>query len=218
MPRGGWQVRGVPVFFVDGATNEDKFQELVLEFMTDGKINDIYISIPLQQYQNILDAGNNVTDLRRRQMILGFVENFRTAYNRKDVEYLDRVFSNDALIITGTVLKKSGDSPNPIGVDIKYVTQSKTEYIQRLRGAFARNQFINVKFDEIEVMQDEERGHIYGVTLRQQWNSSTYKDEGWLFLMIDFRNEDNPMIWVRTWQPLEVPKNKVFGIVDFPPR
>ena len=217
-PSGGYQIRGIPVLFVDGTTPEEQFQELVLEFTSDGRINDIYIAISLQQYSNILEAGNDVTDLRRRQLILGFVENFRTAYNRKDITYLDQVFSNDALIITGTVLRRTGDSPNPIGVDVRYVTQTKTEYISRLRGVFNRNQFINVVFDEIEVMQDEERSHIYGVTLRQQWKAGTYSDEGWLFLLIDFRDEDNPMIWVRTWQPLDVPRNRVFGIVDFPQR
>ena len=215
---GGYQIRNLPVFFVDGATPEEQFQEIVLDFNSQGRISDIYIAISLQQYGNILEAGNDVTDLRRRQLILGFVENFRTAYNRKDINYLDQVFSNDALIITGTVLRRTGDSPNPIGVDVRYVTQSKAEYISRLRGVFARNQFINVIFDEIEVMQDEERAHIYGVTLRQQWKAGTYSDEGWLFLLIDFRDEDNPMIWVRTWQPLDVPRNRVFGIVDFPPR
>ena len=218
MPK-GYQVRNIPVLFADGATDEDKYQDLVLEFAPDGKISDIYIAIAMQQYYNILETGSEVTDIRRRQLILGFVENFRTAYNRKDITYLDQVFSNDALIITGKMLRASGDSPRPVGSNnVRYVVQNKTQYMTNLQRVFKNNSFINIKFDEIEVMRDEERGHIYGVTLRQQYNSSNYKDEGWLFLMIDFRDEDNPMIWVRTWEPLDVPRNKVMGLVDFPQR
>jgi len=219
MPGGrGLQVRNIPVFFADGATDEDKYQDMVLEFTVDGKISDLYIALPMNQYYKIFESGSGVTDLRRRQLVLGFVEDVRTAYNRKDATYLDQVFSNDALIITGKVLKRTGDSPNPVGVDVQYVTQTKAEYLKRLKTVFTNNTFINIKFDEIEVLKDEESDNIYGVTLRQSWNSSTYSDEGWLFLMIDFRNEDQPQIWVRTWQPLEVPRNKVFGLIDFPQR
>jgi len=219
MPGGrGLQVRNIPVFFVDGATDEDKFQDMVLEFTASGLISDLYIALPMNQYYKIFESGSGVTDLRRRQLVLGFVEDVRTAYNRKDAKYLDQVYSNDALIITGKVLKRTGDSPNPVGVDVKYVTQTKAEYLKKLKTVFAINSFINIKFDEIEVLKDEESDNIYGVTLRQQWNTSTYNDEGWLFLMIDFRNENEPQIWVRTWQPLEVPRNKVFSLIDFPQR
>ena len=42
--------------------------------------------------------------------------------------------------------------------------------------------------------------------MMQSWNTKRYSDEGYLFLMIDFSNEDNPLIHVRTWQP-----NKIGG-------
>ena len=213
----GLQVRNIPVFFEQGGTDEDKYQDLVIDFTPDGRISDVYIAIPMHQVSNIL-AGNTVTDLRRRQLILGFVENFRTAYNRKDISYLDRVFSNDALIIVGKELKSStnrSDSPQPRGVDVEYIVRTKSEYMENLRGAFLRNNYINIKFSDIEVMQHDGNSNIYGVTLKQNWNTTNYKDVGWLFLMIDFRDENNPLIWVRTWQPDGVLKNDVFGLDNF---
>jgi hypothetical protein len=36
--------------------------------------------------------------------------------------------------------------------------------------------------------------------MRQSYASTTYADEGYLFLLIDFAEED-PMIYVRAWQP-----------------
>jgi len=211
----GYQVRSIPVFFEQGDTNEDKNQDLVIEFAADGRISDVYISLSMHQINQILETQDMVTDLRRRQLILGFVENFRTAYNRRDIEYLDKVFSNDALIIVGRELRSSGDGLQPL---VQYDVRTKSEYMQGLRRAFIRNQYINIRFSEIEVMQHPNQGsnHIYGVTLRQDWNTTTYSDSGWIFLMIDFKDEDNPLIWVRTWQPLSVPRNQIFWLGDFP--
>ena len=42
---------------------------------------------------------------------------------------------------------------------------------------------------------------IYGVSLRQRYKSDRYADDGWLFLLWDFRNASMPLIHVRTWQP-----------------
>jgi cysteine synthase len=64
---------------------------------------------------------------------------------------------------------------------------------------------------------------IYGVTVHQKWTSSRYKDEGYVFMIWDFRNPDRPQIHVRTWQPEYVDKSKgqklnpndVFTLGDF---
>jgi len=79
----GWQVRGIPVFFKQGGTDADRYQDIVIEFTSDGRISDVFIALPMHQVAEILKAQDEVTDLRRRQLILGFVENFRTAYNRR---------------------------------------------------------------------------------------------------------------------------------------
>ncbi|MCI6830321.1 MAG: hypothetical protein MR924_13905, partial [Prevotella sp.] len=43
---------------------------------------------------------------------------------------------------------------------------------------------------------------MYGVRLHQSWKSSTYSDEGYLFLLWEFPEDgSDPIIHVRTWQP-----------------
>jgi hypothetical protein len=42
----------------------------------------------------------------------------------------------------------------------------------------------------------------YGISMRQNYSSSSYGDEGYLFLLVDF-NEKYPQIYVRSWQPHE---------------
>ena len=206
----GYQVRNIPVIFEAGETQEDKFQDIVLEFASDGKINDVYIAIP--RHTIIPESITNVTDTRRRTLILDFVENYRTAYNRMDINYIESLFSNDALIIIGKMVDKSSSSE--LKPNVVYTVKSKEQYIIDLKRVFAANVFINVKFDEIKVTQHEDKDYIYGVTMKQQYKSSIYDDDGWLFLVIDFRDEAKPQIWVRTWQPLKV--DRVFQLVHFP--
>ena len=224
----GYQVRNIPVFFEQG---KDQYQDLVIEFTPGGKISDLYIAIAPHQYSKIMSFSNEVTDLRNRQMIVDLIENFRTAYNRKDIPFLEDIYSDDALIITGKVLYPQKRTDVPIAFNptqIEYSVQKKKQYLTNLRRVFEKNTYINIKFDEIVVTRHEGNPNIYGVTLKQDWNASGgYHDEGWLFLMIDYEDENNPLIWVRTWQPLTDPTTgkelhysteEIFGLGSFPVR
>ena len=223
-----YQVRNIPVFFIQGSNREDRYQDIVIEFTTGGKISDMYIAIAPHQYAKIFENSNEVKDLRYRQMIVDLVENFRTAYNRKDMPFLEDIYSDDALIITGKVLnpqKKLHDVPVAYNqTQIQYSVQNKKQYLANLKRVFEGNSYINIKFDGIEVTRHEGNPNIYGVTLKQDWSSGDYHDEGWLFLMIDYEDENNPLIWVRTWQPLKDPSTgkdvrynteDIFGLGDF---
>ncbi len=226
----GYQVRNIPVFFVEGSNQEDQYQNIVIEFTPAGKISDMYIAIMPHQYAKIMMNSNEVTDVRYRQMIVELVENFRTAYNRKDLPFLQDIYSDDALIITGKVLRQQKRGDVLMAYDqqkVEYSVQNKKQYLGNLKKVFEKNAYINIKFDEIVVTRHEGSPHIYGVTLKQDWNSSGgYHDEGWLFLMIDYEDENNPLIWVRTWQPLtdsmgqEIHYNTedIFGLGSFPVR
>ena len=204
-PQGGFEVRNIPVF-MEGANKEDQKQEIVLIFTSEGLIDNIYISMEANTYNQLLGDGSHVTEFTRRQIILDFVENFRTAYNRKDIGFLDKVYSEDALIITGKVVKVSTEnmdmSKNYLSNEvIQYQKQTKSEYISKLKTIFANNSYINVKFDSLEIRKHPKYPTIYGVNMMQSWNTKRYSDEGYLFLMIDFSDDNNPLIHVRTWQP-----------------
>ena len=90
------------------------------------------------------------------------------------------------------------------------IKQTKQEYLNNLEKVFKTTKYVNVKFEDIEVVQHPKFDDIYGVTLKQHWHTNRYHDEGYLFLMIDFRDADFPLIQVRTWQPY---KNKYGEIV-----
>ena len=208
----GYQVRGIPVDMVE-ADQEESRQELTIDFTTDGRISGVSISIDLQRYEEIMGQKESDLDYARRQIIVDFVENFRTAYNRKDIELLNSVFSDKALIITGKVVKEKPNSDLTRMTlsknKVVYIKQSKQQYITNLTRVFKNTKYINVKFEDIEVVQHPKYDDVYGVTLKQYWHTSGYSDEGYLFLMIDFRDANNPLIQVRTWQPYKNAEGEV---------
>lgn len=218
----GYQVRNIPLMMKptgEREFNEDEYQEAVISFDKQGNVESFYLSISMNLYMNVIKSNLELTDLRRRQLILDYVEQFRTAYNQKDINFLNQVFSDDALIITGKVIqqKHAEGFSTP---KIQYNKQSKEQYIKNLRGVFARNSYIKVTFDEIEVMRHPVNANFYGVTLLQGWTSGSYHDDGYLFLLWDFTDENAPQIHVRTWQPDKIggkplPKDEVFTLDDF---
>jgi len=218
----GYQVRNIPLMMKptgEREFGEEEYQEAVISFDKQGNVESFYLSISMNLYMNVIKSNLELTDLRRRQLILDYVEQFRTAYNQKDINFLNQVFSDDALIITGKVITTK-HAEGFTSQKVQYNKQSKEQYINNLRGIFKRNSYIKVTFDEIEVMRHPVNPNFYGVTLLQGWTSSRYHDEGYLFLLWDFTNENAPQIHVRTWQPDKIggkplPKDEVFSLSDF---
>lgn len=211
----GYEVRQIEVEMlpVDDSYSGSKHQEVCIQFNTAGKITDFNFALGVNQYLQIFKEGKDLEDLDMRLQILHFIEQFRTAYNTKDINFLDAVFSDDALIITGKVIHRI-NSDIHLKPEIQYTRQSKQQYIANLRRVFARNAYLNIVFDDIKIKRHGSKPNFYGVTLIQHWNSSTYNDKGILFLVWDCSNEDEPKIHVRTWQPMETPDNEVFTLSD----
>ena len=216
----GYEIRNIPLVV---KVNKDSvaYEEGVLLFSTEGAIENIYYGLEMHQYNHLLRSGKDITDFRRRQLILDFIENFRTAYNRKDIGFLSKVFSDNALIIVGHVIKeKPGKNKmlenNLEKKKVEFIKFSKKEYLQHLKQVFKRNEYINVGFENINIVQHRLYPNIYGAQMKQYWKSSTYSDVGYLFLMIDFRDENNPIIHVRAWQPeKETDPDSAISLGDF---
>ena len=218
----GYQVRNIPLMMkprADRNFGESEYQEAVISFDRQGNIESFYLSISMNLYMNVIKNNKEITDLRRRQLILDYVEQFRTSYNTKDIHFLEQVFSDDALIITGKVISQKKDNMK-LPDKIVYKKQTKQEYLTNLRRVFANNSYIKVTFDDIKVMRHPVNPNFYGVTLHQGYTSSNYHDDGYLFLLWDFTDEDHPQIHVRTWQPDQIngdriPDDEVFSLNDF---
>lgn len=224
----GYQIRNIPLEMdpEEGSESDDNYQEAVVSFTKTGDISSFYIAIDMNLYMKVVKAKNgDQIDLRRRQLILDYVEQFRTSYNQKDIKFLTQIFSDDALIITGKVIKQKPRDGIKLPDRIEYKKQTKKEYLTGLQRAFNNGKRIHVTFDEIEVVRHPTNVDYYGVTLRQGWTQSNYSDVGYVFLLWDFTDEDAPQIHVRTWQPDEfdstgkgkqpISKEDIFSLSDF---
>lgn len=225
MPNGQFQLRDIAVTMMDAPIDQQE-QELVITYTADGTIDNVTVAMDSQRYADIIDEHRTVDDLVRREMVIDFVENFRTAYNRKDLAFLQTVFSDNAVIITGKLVKvkpqkgKADLNKQFNNEKLTYTVQNKQTYLNNLSKVFKNNKYIDVQFDEIEVMNHPVHQDIYGVTLRQVWGSSSYNDTGWVFLLIDFTDEYEPCINVRTWQPEKysdgriIDRSEIFSLND----
>lgn len=158
-------------------------------------------------------------DADNRRMILGYCEHLRTAYTSKDIDFIRQVFSDKALIIVGNVVQTAPDDSHATlpRQRVEYFMRTKKEYVSRLGRAFEASKAIDVSFSDFRIMRHPTVDGIYGVSLRQRYRSDRYADDGYLFLLWDFRNRSMPLIHVRTWQPAAAvaDPDEVISITDF---
>lgn len=214
----GFQIRGIPVLMKpqDTLYKGQMSREIVVSFNKQGVITGVSLALNNINGARIMGQGNEVRDLTERRMIRKFLEDFRCYYNEKDTAALRAIYSDDAIIITGSVMTpKKMDGVTASKQEIRYNKQNKNQYMQSLKQCFQNNKYINVEFDKIDIVRHPTNAGYYGVTLHQKWDSSRYKDDGWLFLLWDFTDKEKPTIHVRTWQPWMVKENDVFSIDDF---
>ncbi len=223
LPAGGFEVREIKVKVDMKKTRGNPFQYMVFTLTHRGLLEDVRFAMEYSHYREIIKEGERLNDFAFRQQILQFLEIFRTAYNRKDLDYLRKVYSEDALIIVGRVLReKPGERDYLENASlsrerIQFIKLSKKQYINRLERIFNYNEFVKVNFEEVAINRhpNPKFYEIYGVTLKQNWRTPRYHDEGWLFLMVDFRDRNNPLIHVRSWQPERFPDGSVVSLGDF---
>ena len=199
-----YEIRNIPLIQTDdeGST---VYQEAVFIITKDGIIDDLKFGVTEHQYKEVMKRGLSAIEESRRFVILSFVENFRTAYDRKDIKYIESVFSDNALIIVGKVIseqKSNINLENNLEAEkVKFVRLTKQEYIKNLSFTFKNNSFIKVKYDSIEITQSKMNNCFYAVNMIQDWKTTRYSDKGFLFLLIDFTIEEKPIIHVRAWEP-----------------
>lgn len=224
---GSVTARGMQISFSFTTPKKVSFTEnLVFTFNKEGKICNIAFGLGKVASQDILCSHPSWSDEVKEQ-IMEFMENYKTAYCLKRLDYIRDVFADDAVIIVGKVTHRNG-SVTRIGEQeitefgrdiISHNRYSKEEYLKNLSACFRnpRNKYINVKFaeNEVQTLTSFEDHKVYGIQIKQLYNSATYGDVGYLFLIVDMTDPESPQIKVRTWQPNETPMEELFHAGDF---
>ena len=200
--------RSIPMAF-SFQNNKRKFvEDVTFTFGEDKKIECVAFGLGSQAKTDIFNKGVGAWSDYAKMVIATFLENYKTAFALKRLDYLESVFDDNATIITGHLIKKAPKVPmegekyivsnNQL---IKYTRQTKAEYMRKLKMCFNSNQFINIRFADNDVVKMGAGGETYGIQIKQDYYSTNYGDHGYLFLMVDFNDPENPSIKVRTWQP-----------------
>lgn len=200
----GYQARGLEMDVVPEGANykQSMLRELTISYNRSGQITGVRLAMENKQISgSIMRKGAGVTEAAERTEILKFVEDLCSYYNEKDTASLNAIYSDDALIITGSIIERNnlGDGPKYLR-QTKYTVKSKAEYIAALKRQFANNKRVDVKFSDIHVARHPAKKHIYSVTLIQDYKLDNYSDRGYLFLVWDFSDRERPRISVRNWQ------------------
>ncbi len=198
--------------------NRRTFKEDVVFYMDyQAKVKEVAFGLEAAAVADIM--GREQWSIDARQTMIHFLETYKTAYALKRWDYINGIFSNEALIITGSIVKGTGQKEiGPAKMQhVKYTRQTKEQYMKSLKKCFASNEYINIHFADNIVRRSTSKPDVYGIQIKQDYFSSSYGDTGYLFLLIDFAKPEEPVIHVRTWQPDLDPnvKDGRIGIADF---
>jgi len=201
--------RSVPMIFSFRGNRREFVEDVVFTFDSEGRISNLTFALSSDVVRGIISMDGWTEEARL--ILIDFLENYKTAYALKRQDYIASIFDDNALIITGRVLRNA-KGPNEYGNN-KYVTltrHNKENYIRQLGKVFASQEYINIQFSDCEVMKLGKGEQLFGIKIRQEYFSTTYSDSGYLFILVDLRDFRQPVIHVRTWQ--EAP-DKEFGVI-----
>lgn len=189
--------------------NESFTEDIVFKFNAEGKISGLSMALGETAVQRSIDGGgvrwSGIEN--EKQVLINFLEDYRTAYALKDTAYLKSIFSPNALIIIGKKIQVYKGSDGVCLPEYRVETQRMTtkEYLARLDRIFANPyNFINIRFSDYVVRRaegiDNAEKEIYAVQIKQDYFSSIYDDTGYLFLYVDLTDPSKPVVHIRAWQ------------------
>lgn len=209
--------RSFPMSFSFSGNRRTFVEDVVFHLNKEGKVCEVAFGLNKPAVDDIMNRGAWSDEARK--MMINFLESYKTAYALKRLDYISSIFSNDALIITGSIVRSTGNREvGPTNVQhVKYTRQSKAQYMKKLKACFASNEYVNIHFADNIIRRSASNPDIYGIQIKQDYYSSSYGDTGYLFLLIDFKDVKAPLIHVRTWQPDKDPniRDGRIGMQDF---
>lgn len=195
--------------------NRNFIEDVVFQFNDNKKIQSLSFGLGDVALADIIGMEN--WSERVRMVLINFLENYKTAYALKRADYIESIFADDALIIAGSVLKVKSTKDNPYHNNqiVSYNRYTKEQFVRNLKYSFASKDYINIRFEDNIIRKSGKGGEVYGIQIKQDYFSSNYGDSGYLFLLIDINNPDQPIIHVRTWQPEKNSDGSIYGLGDF---
>ena len=212
-------VRAVPMSFsFQRGLRKSFVEDVVFTFTPDGKIDNLAFALDESATTDVLTKG--AWPENARMSIIEFLENYKTAFALERLDYIRTIFDDNAVIITGKIVKPKLDGiPEnnrlQLNQNVVKTRYTKEQYIKHLEQSFASKEFINIRFSNNDIIKAGKGGEIYGIQIKQDYYSDNYGDTGYLFLLVDINSPTEPIIKVRTWQPEPDPVDGLYDISNF---
>ena len=207
--------RSVPMSFSFRNNGRKFVEDVTFTFNKEGKIDYLAFALDEKSTTDILQHA--MWSEYARKILAEFLENYKTAYALKRLDYIRSIFDDNAVIITGKVVTRQANALGETGGEylnnkyVQYTRQSKEQYMRNLERCFESNEYINIRFANNDIVKAGVGGEVYGIQIKQDYYSTNYGDTGYLFLMVDLNDPKQPIIKVRSWQPERDPN---FGLID----
>ncbi len=220
--------RGIPMKFTFKNNHRNFIETVTFTFDSEQKIESLAFALDQAARDDIFNkgvspsTGKSLWNDSVRMVMACFLENYKTAFALKRLDYIESIFDDNAVIITGSYVKKA---PQQAGENekvfndkvVRFNVKTKNEYLRSLKRCFDSNEFINIRFADNDVSRMSRKyGETFGIQIRQDYYSSNYADTGYLFLMIDMNDPNKPIIKVRTWQPERDPSLSTPNMAEDP--
>lgn len=195
---GGYLLRGIKASFAF-KNNSKRFVEDLVFYVKDDLIESVQFGLEQGAMNDI--AAHAMWNDTSRLVLINFLECYKTAYALERLDYLNAIFSDDALIIVGNKLPQTRYSEvrtdNQESFDHNRLT--KGEYMENLRNVFDKQEYVNIQFEDAAVKKTNANKERYEILIKQNYYSTSYADKGYLYLLADISNPEQPIIHVRVW-------------------
>ena len=199
--------RSVPMSFTFSKGKRQFTEDVTFTFNQEGKVESVGFGLGSIARKDIFAKQGAAWTDDKKMVLVNFLENYRTAFALRELDYIESIFDDDAVIIVGHVTKRLEKAGGGDGMGfaskehVTYAQKTKKEYMEQLRRCFNSQEYINLRFSDTDVERSGIGGETYALQLKQDYVSQTYGDQGYLFLFVDFNDIDKPIIHIRTWQP-----------------
>jgi len=211
---GKYEVRDIPLVLLND--DGDSRNENAVVFLDSlGNLSEMRIALPPKPYRTLLSQSSDTIDHRRRKHILDFIEYLRMAYITKDMDAIRKVFSGSGLtMVEGRFTEEDGSSTFQKQVpDDVFSPEAYLKYLEHL---FDENHSVYVSFDKLQINRHPVKTDFYGVNMVNSYTSSPASDQGYVFFLVEARDNSSPIIHARTWQhKSSTPENRVIHFGNF---
>jgi hypothetical protein len=212
------QIRSIPLIITLKDKNKKIIYDEIVLLVENNKIQWVNFTISESIITREKQRSLIAKDFEKRMLGINFMEYYKTIFSLKDIALIEEIFADSAIIFTGYV-RKTTSIPNDLqdvitnqlnNKQVEFNKMNKSQYLGKLQNmVFKRNENVYIQFSNLEILKRSINRQIYGIQLNQNYYSTNYSDEGFLLLLVDFEDEENPKIFFRCWQPT---KQEISGI------